>query len=127
LIDVSELSGCRAQSAAMWLPARRAFIILGLGAACLLLPTPARANRDDGDAPHDHDRARIAVERGEARPLADILAQVRPELGGEVVGVAFRRKAGHWVYEFRVIAPAGQMTEISVDAATARVIERETH
>jgi hypothetical protein len=87
---------------------------------------PARAQHDDGWH-HDHDRARLAVERGEAQPLSDILAQVRPALGREVVGVAFRRKANRWLYEFRVIDPAGRMTEVYVDAATAEIVRREAH
>ncbi len=90
----------------------------------------ARAYHDDDDADHthdhDHDSARHAVEHGEALPLSDILARVRPELGGEVVGVAFRRKVGRWVYEFRVIAPAGRLDEVYVDAATAEILRRES-
>lgn len=73
----------------------------------------------------DHDRAREALERGEALPLADILARVRPELGGEVVGVSFEREGGRWIYEFKVIEPTGRMVEVKVDAATARVLRRQ--
>ena len=110
---------------------RRAFLGSCIGTAGLLVAGHAHAWYDDNDDDfgrhHDHDRARHAVERGEALPLSDILAQVGPELGGEVVGVAFRRRAGSWLYEFRVIAPTGQLTEVYVDAATARIIQRETH
>jgi uncharacterized membrane protein YkoI len=60
-------------------------------------------------------------------PLSDILARVRPELGGEVVGVAFRRKRDLWIYEFRIITPAGRLDEIYVDAATAHILKRERH
>src|SRR5690349_4551248 len=117
LIHVSELSGGGADTARMVPPSRRAVLGLSLGAAVLLLAGLARADHDgddwhhdhDHDHGHDHDRARLAVERGEARPLSDILAQVRPELGGEVVDVAFRRRADRWLYEFRVIAPDGAM------------------
>src|SRR6478609_6009017 len=74
----------------------------------------------------DHDQARMALERGEALPLADILARLRPELGGEVVGVDFEReRGGRWIYEFKVIGPAGRLVEVLVDAATARVLKRE--
>lgn len=83
-------------------------------------PALARARRD-----HDHDRARAALERGEALPLAEVLARVRPELGGEVVGVDFEREDGRWVYEFKVIGPAGRLVEVQVDAATARVLRRK--
>jgi hypothetical protein len=133
LIHVSELSGCEVHYPAMCLVSRRAFLGFCFGAAGLLLSEHARAWRDDDDFAnhhdhdHDHDRAQHAVERGEAKPLSDILEKVGPELGGEVVGVAFRRRADRWLYEFRVIAPAGQMTEVYVDAATARIVQRETH
>lgn len=77
-----------------------------------------------GYADRDHDSARRAVEHGEALPLADILARVRPQLGGEVVGVAFERERGRWIYEFRVIGPSGRLAEVHVDATTGQVIAR---
>lgn len=73
----------------------------------------------------DHNEARRALERGEALPLADVIARVRPELGGEVVGVSFKRRESGWVYEFKVIGPAGRLGEIYVDAATARVVKKK--
>jgi uncharacterized membrane protein YkoI len=130
LIHVSVLSAAAGQDATMTTPActrRRDLIRFGaLGAiawASLLAvstPAPARSRRD-----HDHDRARAALERGEALPLAEVLARVRPELGGDVVGVDFEREDGRWVYEFKVIGPAGRLTEVQVDAATARVLRRK--
>lgn len=100
--------------------------LFGLGAgACVavgaLLAVPfARAGSH-----HDHDRAREALERGEALPLTEILARVRPELGGDIVGVSFEREDGRWIYEFKVIAPAGRLTEVYVDAATGRVLKQK--
>lgn len=106
---------------------RRSLLRLGgglcaaVGAAILAArPALARPRRD-----HDQDRARAALERGEALPLAEVLARVRPELGGEVVGVDFDRDDGRWIYEFKVIGPAGRLVEVHVDAATARVLRRE--
>lgn len=95
-------------------------IMLGLAAA--LLPSAASADRE-----RDYDRARHAVERGEALALAEILTRVRSDLGGEVVGVEFERKRERWVYEFKVIDPAGRLWEVYVDAATAAIIRREGH
>lgn len=110
---------------------RRAFIAAGLGAVLALSAAAAIAEPDDDEGAHRHhhdqDRAKLAVERGEARPLSDILAAVRPGLGGEVAGVEFRRKSGRWVYEFRVLEPDGRMTEVYVDAATAGILKREAH
>ena len=78
------------------------------------------------DRDRDHDQARRAVEHGEALPLFDILARVRSQLGGEVVGVSFKRRRDRWVYEFKVVGPGGQLTEIYVDAASA-ILKREEH
>ena len=99
---------------------RRDIIVLGLTAA--LLPAPLRADRE-----RDSDRARHAVERGEALALADILTRVRSDLGGEIVGVEFERKRERWVYEFKVIDPGGRLWEVYVDAATADIVRREGH
>jgi uncharacterized membrane protein YkoI len=99
---------------------RRAMIVFGLATA--LLPSSALADRE-----RDYDRARRAVERGEALALAEILTRVRSDLGGEVVGVEFERKRERWVYEFKVIDPAGRLWEVYVDAATAAILKREGH
>ena len=73
----------------------------------------------------EHDEAREVVERGEALPLVEILARLRGDLGGEVVGVSFKRKHGRWVYEFKIVGPAGRLSEIYVDAASAQILKRE--
>ncbi|MBM6583867.1 PepSY domain-containing protein [Microvirga sp. BT689] len=99
---------------------RRDMIVLGLAAA--LLPSGALADRE-----RDSDQARRAVERGEALALSDILDRVRSDLGGEVVGMSFERKRDRWIYEFKVIDPAGQLWEVYVDAATAAILKREGH
>jgi uncharacterized membrane protein YkoI len=99
---------------------RRALTVLGFLAA--LLPSAALADRE-----RDYDWARHAVERGEALALTEILTRVHPDLGGEVVGVKFERKRERWVYEFKVIDPAGRLWEVYVDAATAAILKREGH
>jgi len=99
---------------------RRDMIVLGLAAA--LLPVAAVADRE-----RDYDQARRAVERGEALALSDILYRVRSDLGGEVVGMSFERKRDRWIYEFKVIDPAGRLWEVYVDAATAAILKREGH
>jgi uncharacterized membrane protein YkoI len=121
LIHVSELSAMRMHSRLMS-KTRRDIIVLGLIAA--LLPSAVLADRE---RERDYDQARGAVERGEALTLVEILTRVQPDLGGEVVGVEFERKRDRWVYEFKVIDPAGRLWEVYVDAATAAVIKREGH
>ncbi|XOC78265.1 PepSY domain-containing protein [Microvirga sp. M2] len=99
---------------------RRDVIRCVLCLAAILPRASAWADRE-----RDHDRARHAVERGEALPLADILERVRSNLGGEIVGVSFEREHGRWVYEFRVIRPGGALVEVYVDAASGRIVKQE--
>ena len=99
---------------------RRHALMIGL--VVLLAPAPLSAQRE-----HDHDKARRAVERGEALPLSDILDRVRARLGGEVVGVSFDRKKDGWVYEFKVIRSGGVLVEVYVDARSAQIVKEEEH
>lgn len=96
----------------MWL---QALMLLVLAAG---IASPSAATRADE---LDQDKARQAVQRGEMRPLADILSEVRPRLPGEVVGVEIERRKGRWMYEFRVIGAEGRVYEVYVDAKSAAV------
>lgn len=95
---------------------RLKFLIFWLVLVAAIAPFgPARAD------PQDHDAVRLAVERGEAQPLAEILAKVRAKLPGEVAGVEIERKAGRWLYEIRVVDGKGRLFEVYVDARTAEI------
>jgi uncharacterized membrane protein YkoI len=72
-----------------------------------------------------HDEVRHAVERGEIRSLAEILAAIRDSLPGEVAGVEIERESGRWVYEFRVIDTQGRLFEVYVDARSGRIERTE--
>ena len=85
-------------------------------ASTIILSVPAALAES-----HDQDAAREAVENGEIRPLADILAAVRGELPGEVVGVEIESKKGHWIYEFRVLDGKGHLFEVYVDARSGEI------
>lgn len=89
---------------------------------CVLLLVMALASLNAGRAdPGDHDAVRLAVARGEIRPLADILAAVREKLPGSIAGVEVERKSGRWLYEFRVVDGKGRLFEVYVDAQTAEI------
>jgi uncharacterized membrane protein YkoI len=94
-------------------------MIAAAGAAALLAATGIDAD------PHDHDRARAALERGEIRPIAEILATAAAEVPGEVIEIELERTHGAWVYELEVIDPRGRMLEVLLDAATASLIAVE--
>jgi uncharacterized membrane protein YkoI len=97
---------------------RRGTLIVGL---YLPFSLAARASDDD------HERARLALQRGEIRSLTDILREVGAELGGEVIEVEFenRNRRRNYAYQFKVLTPDGRVSEVLVDAATARILERE--
>jgi uncharacterized membrane protein YkoI len=73
------------------------------------------------DKTPDHDTVRRAVERGEIKPLAEILAAVRSRLPGEVLKVEVESKRGRWLYELRVADANGRIFEVYVDGLTARI------
>jgi len=77
------------------------------------------------DDDHAYDRARRAVDRGEARPIAELLKRLKTQVPGEVVGVEFEREHGRWVYEFKIIDSGGRLLEVYVDAQTGTVLSME--
>ena len=77
------------------------------------------------DDDHAHDRARQAVDRGEALPIAELLKRLKTGYPGEVVGVEFEREHGRWVYEFKIIDSGGRLLEVYVDAQTGTVLSTE--
>ena len=96
-----------------------------LAAVALLLVAGApchAASGDDGRHRKDHDIARQALERGEIVPLDTVLAQVRQQVSGEIVGVELEGEQGKWSYEIKVIGPTGVMIKIKVDAATGVIM-----
>jgi uncharacterized membrane protein YkoI len=97
---------------------RRAAGALGfalLVTSAVLPPTAAHAEGDE------QDELQHAVERGDIRPLAEILAATRDELPGEVAGVEVEGNNGRWIYEFRVIDGRGRLFEVRVDARSAAI------
>ena len=101
---------------------RSHLLLLGLLTACALgvaeLPSAVRADDDD-----DHDLARAALEQEKALPLAQILEQIRPKLGGRIVGIEFEQEDGRYFYEIKTVTPGGQIQETYVDARTAQIVE----
>jgi uncharacterized membrane protein YkoI len=73
----------------------------------------------------DHEAARRAYQEGKVRSLSDILAELRSQLGGEVIEVELEAKGKIYLYEFKVLTPAGRVKEFTVDAATGKVVKSE--
>jgi len=71
--------------------------------------------------PRDHDDARRAVERGEMRPLAEILARLRGKLPGDILRVEVEHENGEWKYELRTVDAQGRLFEVLVDGRTGEI------
>lgn len=83
-------------------------------------------NEDDGyDYEGDHERARRALERGEIRPLDELLQTVTSTIPGDIVDIEFENEDGVWVYEFYVIDRSGNLLEVFVDARSGDIIKIE--
>ena len=103
----------------------RRTLLLTLALLCGNVGSARADGNDDDDDNGDHYRAGRAVQQGQARPLAEILTAIRSRVGGEVIGVEFKRKDGRYVYKLKVVTPAGWLHELSVDAATGAIVKRE--
>ncbi len=76
-----------------------------------LPPAAARAGE------HEQDEVHRAVQRGDIRALAEILAEIHEQLPGEVAGIEVEREnGGRWIYEIRVVDKHGRLFEVKVDA-----------
>jgi uncharacterized membrane protein YkoI len=111
---------------ALWLPGAAQASPPGRGA----VPVPERpavllAREDWADEDRSYDRARRASERGEILPLSEVLAQVRERSPGRVLEAELEREHGLWVYELKILDPAGRLLEVSVDARTGQPLGRE--
>ncbi len=71
----------------------------------------------------DQELARAAVERGEIRPLDEILAAARKAVPGEVVKLELKRDDGRWFYKLRILAAEGKRREVKVDASSLAILD----
>lgn len=97
-----------------------AVLVLVPAVAALVAAQPQLAAARDRDDLGRED-VRDAVETGEIRSLADIIATVRGKLPGEVAGVEIERKNGRWRYEFRVVDSQGRLFEVYIDARNGEI------
>lgn len=97
--------------------------LVPLGIATLafaLAGGPASARGRD-----DHDRARAAVQAGEVLGLRQVLERLERTHPGQVLEVELEREDGRWVYEVRLLQPAGQLVKLKLDARTAEVLQAQ--
>ena len=80
----------------------------------------------------DHERAREAVQQGEILPLERILERVRGEFDGEMLEVELEEEDhapfdGRLVYEIKMLAADGAVTELYYDARTGELLKARGH
>jgi uncharacterized membrane protein YkoI len=79
--------------------------------------------RDDD---HSYDKARRAVERGDALPVTEVMRHLRANVHGDIVATEYEFEFDRWVYEFKVVDGQGRLRKVHVDAATGAMID-ESH
>ncbi|CAM3230195.1 hypothetical protein JHFBIEKO_4982 [Methylobacterium mesophilicum] len=94
-------------------PSRRAALMLFACAAW-----PAHASEDA-------DRARRALEKGEIRPLDEILRAAREAVPGDVVAVDLKRDDGQWLYKLRILGTDGKRRSVKVDAGSLKILDED--
>lgn len=97
-------------------------LIVLLLISCLASPAAADDGRGHGGG-HDHDRARDAVARHEARRLADILPAIEQGYRARMVEVELESEDGLLVYRLELITASGRIIEVEVDAATGAIVK----
>lgn len=75
-----------------------------------------------GSGKDDHDRARQAVQAGQVLPLPTVLERLQREIPGQVLEVELEQEQTGWIYEIKLLTPAGQLTKVKLDARTAEVL-----
>jgi uncharacterized membrane protein YkoI len=95
----------------------------------ILLATPILADdkheRRRGETDVHQDQVLEALQKGEIRPLAEVLAAAERVMPGQVLGVKVKRKGGRLVYELKILAERGRLREVYVDAANLDIIKVE--
>jgi len=101
---------------------RAAAFLSAFGSSLLLAVMPRPLCADDVN----EREARRLVERGQLRPLAEILAAIRKEFGGTVIEVELEREgSGTYVYEIEILSADGRVLELEYDGRTGKLIKLE--
>ncbi len=108
------------------MPHRLTSLLTAFMLALLASPYAASGHeQSEHRAMTDEEKALGALERGEVLPLAQVMADLRDRIDGEISGIELEKENGVWVYEFKMISPRGQMMEIHMDAKTGLLIEKK--
>lgn len=70
----------------------------------------------------DQDQAREAVQAGLARPLNEILPQIQERFPGRMLDARLEQDGSTAHYILKILAPGGQVSEVTVDAVNGTVL-----
>ena len=59
---------------------------------------------------------------GQVLPLPTVLERLQREVPGQVLEVELEQERERWIYEIKLLTPAGQLTKVKLDARTAEVL-----
>lgn len=90
---------------------------VSLLAGALVLACAVAVGADD-----DHARARAAREAGQIVSLQTILDRVQAEFNGSLLEVELEDEDGRWVYEVKLLTPAGAIVKLEYDAREGRLL-----
>jgi uncharacterized membrane protein YkoI len=96
-------------------------LLLALAVAALALPPLAAGE----DCKRNQDCALGAFQRGEIKPLSEVLAVACAKVPGEVVKIELDREDGIWVYEIKILTASGRLRELEINAKTLAIIKVE--
>ncbi len=98
----------------------RRFLQIALTVMMTLTNSYALASSD-----MDHDRARSALESGQILPLRVILEKIEPQFPGQVLEVELEKKHQNWIYELKILQPAGKLIKLKIDASNAVILKQK--
>ncbi|MHA1567443.1 MAG: PepSY domain-containing protein [Alphaproteobacteria bacterium] len=70
----------------------------------------------------DQDRARAAVQAGEALPLNQVLSRLSGRYPGRLIDADLRRDGSRWIYRIRLLDSNGTERRLTVDARNASIL-----
>lgn len=103
------------------------FALPVLAASGSLAADSGRGKKEDKRArkAREREEARLALQRGEILSLAQILAIVDRQTAGDVIEVELERKKSGFIYEVKLLTPAGEVRKLKLDAGDGTLLKSE--
>ncbi len=83
--------------------------------------TSGSGSGNSGSGKRDQDKAKAAVQSGDAIPLSEALALLKKKYDGRVIEVLYAAKGSRIDYRFKILNENGKVSSVTMDARTGRV------